>query len=88
MRHRARRVPRPLRASAGARPVHPVTMTGGASGGPWIAGFSQAGAGTLTSLNSYKYNGLNSMMFGPKFNSDTQAVWTRADSSSSNQLVP
>jgi hypothetical protein len=63
-------------------------MTGGASGGPWIAGFSQAGAGTLTSLNSYKYNGLNSMMFGPKFNTDTQAVWTRADSSSSNQLVP
>ena len=63
-------------------------MTGGSSGGPWIADFSQGGAGTLTSLNSYKYTGMNNSMFGPKFNSDTEAVWIRADSSSSNQLVP
>ena len=65
-------------------------MTGGSSGGPWIAAFTStnpANPPTLTSLNSYGYNGLSNM-YGPKFNSDTQAVWTRADSSSSNQLVP
>ncbi len=62
-------------------------MTGGSSGGPWIAEFTQAGAGRLTSLNSYRYGGINNM-YGPKFNTDTQAVWTRANSSSSNQLVP
>ena len=33
-------------------------MTGGSSGGPWFSGFSnlRAGTGTLTSVNSYKYN--------------------------------
>ncbi|MEA2613665.1 MAG: hypothetical protein QOI52_1624, partial [Chloroflexota bacterium] len=32
-------------------------MTGGSSGGPWLASFTQAGGGTLTSLNSYGYSG-------------------------------
>jgi hypothetical protein len=61
-------------------------MTGGSSGGPWLGSFTQAGGGTLTSLNSYGYSGLSNM-YGPKFNSDTQDVWTRADTSSSNQIV-
>jgi V8-like Glu-specific endopeptidase len=61
-------------------------MTGGSSGGPWLGSFTQAGGGTLTSLNSYGYSGLSNM-YGPKFNSNTQAVFTRANSSTSNQIV-
>ena len=61
-------------------------MTGGSSGGPWLGGFTQAGGGTLTSLNSYGYRGLNNM-YGPKFNSNTEAVYTQANGSTSNQIV-
>lgn len=61
-------------------------MTGGSSGGPWIAGFTGAG-GTLTSLNSYGYSGISNM-YGPKFNSDTQAVFTRANTTTGNSIVP
>jgi hypothetical protein len=60
-------------------------MTGGSSGGPWIANFTNS-AGTLTSLNSYGYSGISNM-YGPKFNSDTQDVYNRANTSSSNQIV-
>jgi len=60
-------------------------MTGGSSGGPWIAGFTNS-AGTLTSLNSYGYSGLSNM-YGPKFNSNTQAVYNTADSATANDIV-
>lgn len=53
-------------------------MTGGASGGPWLSQFT-GGSGTLSSLNSYRYSGFNKM-FGPKFNSNTQAVYNVAAS--------
>lgn len=62
-------------------------MTGGSSGGPWLAGFTTAGAGTLTSLNSYGYGGVSNM-YGPKFNADTQAVVSAANSRTSNYIVP
>jgi V8-like Glu-specific endopeptidase len=62
-------------------------MTGGSSGGPWLAGFTQAGAGTLTSVNSYGYSG-QSRMYGPKFNSDTRDVVTAAAGRTSNHIVP
>jgi hypothetical protein len=62
-------------------------MTGGSSGGPWLGSFTQAGGGTLTSLNSYGYSGLANM-YGPKFNSDTQAVVNAANSRSTNYIVP
>ena len=61
-------------------------MTGGSSGGPWLGGFTQAGAGTLTSLNSYGYGG-QANMYGPKFNSNTQAVFNRADSTTTSSVV-
>jgi hypothetical protein len=61
-------------------------MTGGSSGGPWLGGFTQGGSGTLTSLNSYGYNGLSNM-YGPKFNANTQAVYNRANTSTTNQIV-
>ena len=60
-------------------------MTGGSSGGPWLAGFTNA-AGTATSLNSYGYSGLSNM-YGPKFNTKTQAVFNRANTSTGNSIV-
>lgn len=54
-------------------------MTGGSSGGPWFSGFDLAsGTGTLVSVNSYGYRG-DSGMYGPKFNEDTQALYSAAD---------
>ena len=56
-------------------------MNGGSSGGPWILGTTDPAvysAGTLlTSVNSYGYSGLT-YMFGPKFNTETQTVYTSA----------
>ncbi len=65
-------------------------MTGGSSGGPWLASFSeQTGSGSLGSLNSYGYSG-RSVMYGPKFNSDTKAVYDAANSTQTvaNTIVP
>lgn len=63
-------------------------MTGGSSGGPWLGHFTEStGIGTLTSLNSYGYSGVSNM-YGPKFNADTQDVWTRANTSTGNEIVP
>jgi V8-like Glu-specific endopeptidase len=62
----------------------PCDMTGGSSGGPWLAGVNvvQTGpgagdGGTLNSLNSYGYSG-KSFMYGPKFNAETKKVLDRA----------
>lgn len=64
-------------------------MTGGSSGGPWLSGFNTStGVGTLSSLNSYGYSGIKNM-YGPKFNSDTQDVYNRANSTTGgNVIVP
>ena len=62
-------------------------MTGGSSGGPWLAGFTQGGAGTMTSLNSYGYSGLSNM-YGPKFNANTRAVVDAAAARTSSCIVP
>jgi len=63
-------------------------MTGGASGGGWVAGYS-SGGGTLRSVNSYKYNGgpLKNYMFGPDFNAETAATYEAAKSAKGNTLV-
>jgi hypothetical protein len=62
----------------------PCDMTGGSSGGPWLSGFSETtGTGTLSSLNSYGYSG-SAVMYGPKFNSRTQATYTAALSATAN----
>ena len=64
------------------------SMTGGSSGGPWMRGFSTSnGSGVLTSVNSYGYSGDNSM-YGPKFNSNTEAVFNRALATGANSVVP
>jgi len=59
-------------------------MTGGSSGGPWLATFTTDP--TLTSLNSYGYSGLSNM-YGPKFNGNTQAVYNRANGTTGNSIV-
>jgi hypothetical protein len=61
-------------------------MTGGSSGGGWLGGFSN-GSGTLGGLNSYGYSGVKNM-YGPDFNSNTDAVYTRAkQSTTTNSIV-
>jgi V8-like Glu-specific endopeptidase len=62
-------------------------MTGGSSGGPWLAGSgASSGSGTLSSLNSYGYSGVKSM-YGPKFNVNTQRVYSAADGATVNTIV-
>jgi hypothetical protein len=62
--------------------------TGGTSGGPWIDGLeeSNGNVGTLSSVNSYRYNGGDSI-YGPKFNSNTLATYNAANAATSNTVV-
>ncbi|MEU9887323.1 peptidase [Sphaerisporangium sp. NPDC051011] len=54
-------------------------MTGGSSGGGWFLSFNErTGAGTLNSVNSFKYNFAPYWMFGPYFGPEAQAVYTAA----------
>ena len=55
-------------------------MTGGSSGGPWVKASNTTtyADAVLSSLNSYGYSGTKKM-FGPIFNSRTQAVFNAAD---------
>lgn len=56
-------------------------MTGGSSGGPWFETTDPTSyASVLSSVNSYGYSGgsLRNRMFGPKFNSRTEAAFTAA----------
>ena len=53
-------------------------LNGGSSGGGWLSGFDErTGSGTVMSLNSYGYTGINAM-HGPFLNLDTQDVYTSA----------
>ncbi|MEV4533758.1 hypothetical protein AB0J82_08000 [Asanoa sp. NPDC049518] len=65
-------------------------MNGGSSGGPWIYGTTNPAVYTtatlLTSVNSYGYSGLT-YMFGPKFNSETQTVFTSTTSGTASPGV-
>ena len=65
----------------------PCNMTGGSSGGPWLSGFNETtGAGTLSSVNSYGY-GNTAVMYGPKFNTRTEATYNAAPSATGNVKV-
>ena len=66
----------------------PCEMTGGSSGGPWLSGFNASNqTGGLSSLNSYGYSGVKAM-HGPKFNGDTQDVYSAANGATTNTIVP
>jgi hypothetical protein len=56
-------------------------MTGGSSGGGWLTGDPTTYGAVLRSLNSYGYTG-EANMYGPKFNTRTQAVYNAAASGS------
>ena len=60
-------------------------MTGGSSGGPWGTEFAD-GSGTLMSVNSDRYSS-GGGIYGPKFNSTTQAVYTGALSTNKDTVV-
>lgn len=60
-------------------------MTAGSSGGPWFSGFT-AGKGTLISVNSYGYDGVDAMQ-GPVLNDDTRKLFLAAQSASRNRTV-
>lgn len=65
----------------------PCKMTGGSSGGPWLSAFDASnGTGGLSSLNSYGYSGV-SAMHGPKFNSDTRAVYDAANRATGDDVI-
>jgi hypothetical protein len=68
-------------------------MTGGSSGGPWLAPFvddpngpASHGTGTLSSVNSYGYRG-DSHMYGPMFSSKTEVVYNAANGSTANRVA-
>ena len=57
----------------------PSTMTGGASGGPWYNGYTSGNSvGAVSSVNSYKYTSDKNSMYGPKFNTLTNELYTAA----------
>jgi V8-like Glu-specific endopeptidase len=52
-------------------------MTGGSSGGGWVIN-DGSGNGFVNSVNSYKYRDELEVMFGPYFDSTTQALFNQA----------
>ena len=59
----------------------PSSLTGGASGGPWYNGYTNGNSvGAVSSVNSYKYGSDKNSMYGPKFNSLTNDLYTAAKS--------
>jgi hypothetical protein len=50
----------------------PCNMTGGSSGGPWLA------SGYINSVNSFGYDGVRNQMFGPYFGSAIQSAYSTA----------
>lgn len=52
----------------------PCGMTGGSSGGGWVNA-----AGHVVSVNSYGYQGLKNVMFGPQQDSTAQALFNAAN---------
>jgi len=64
----------------------PCNLTGGSSGGPWFGGFA-GGGGTVTSINSYRYSGVDAI-HGPKFGAGTKKVYDAALDAPGNTIVP
>ncbi|MEV0405848.1 peptidase [Actinoallomurus sp. NPDC050550] len=54
-------------------------MTSGSSGGPWFLGFDEkTGVGMQNSVNSFKYDAMPNVMFGPYFGTAIQALYDKA----------
>ncbi|MFC9504193.1 trypsin-like serine peptidase [Streptomyces sp. NPDC057002] len=66
------------RAPEGEQRV-PCDLGGGASGGPWLAGFDSAtGKGTVVSVNSHGEGDGRSPMYGPTLDKSARAVYDAA----------
>jgi hypothetical protein len=52
------------------------TMTAGASGGPWLAGFD--GSGTIYSVTSFSYQGMRGTIWGPRLGRTAAALYAAA----------
>ncbi|HEX7187138.1 MAG TPA: hypothetical protein VF423_02855 [Actinomycetes bacterium] len=52
----------------------PCNMTGGSSGGPWLINNNS----TINSVNSFGYQGVRNVMFGPYFGSAIQSAYSAA----------
>jgi V8-like Glu-specific endopeptidase len=52
----------------------PCDMTGGSSGGPWLINNDT----TINSVNSFGYQGVHNVMFGPYFGSAIQSAYSTA----------
>ena len=62
----------------------PCSLTAGSSGGPWLNPFVSAdGSGDQFSVSSYTYGG-SKAMYGPIFNSETGAMFSVAQTATSN----
>jgi V8-like Glu-specific endopeptidase len=60
----------------------PCDMTDGSSGGPWLSRFDpKTGQGLLTSVNSFGYDGMPDVMWGPYFGDEIQSVFGTAEHS-------
>ncbi len=58
----------------------PCDMTEGSSGGPWLSGFNPAtGMGVMTSVNSFGYDDMPEVMFGPYLGNDARALFTTVE---------
>jgi hypothetical protein len=57
-------------------------MTDGSSGGPWLSKFDPAtGTGVLTSVNSFGYDGMPDVMWGPYLDDTIHDVFAKAQRS-------
>lgn len=69
------------------------SMTGGASGGPWLSngnsrdGLQFGASGSISSVNSYKYNRDSTKMYGPIFNDRTLKTFEAAKTAVGNIWV-
>jgi V8-like Glu-specific endopeptidase len=63
-------------------------MNGGSSGGPWFNDFSEStGTGTVTSVTSFSYVGLNGYLFGPRLGEWASSVYDAALTATGDGLV-
>jgi hypothetical protein len=53
-------------------------MTGGSSGGPWLISNNTVLNSVLNSVNSFGYQGLRNVMFGPDFGAQVQSAYGTA----------
>ncbi|MEN3362434.1 MAG: hypothetical protein V7637_6416 [Mycobacteriales bacterium] len=54
------------------------TMTAGASGGPWLTGFTAAGGGVIYSVTSFSYQGMRGTIWGPRLGPAAKALYAAA----------